>query len=278
MAVLAEAARRGEPGEAIVVVGPPSAVHDAQSLGVAVDATIAAPAGIHSLASRRLRALIAGRGLSPLTTVTWGSWLAPMVRRAIPSAQRIVYDSAPVGSDAHCADAARAFWRGSLDSERNRVRRELGISPDAFVVLVGGDSAAGIDAFDAFLIVCRAARAGCDVVAISPARAKRAAEARSHARASGVERRLATVEGAELPSRLWRGCDLMLLKRPSVDRLAPWWGACAFWATEAGIPVLAEECAPAIDSVEFFAQGGIDAAARAIVRHAERAAATTRSR
>ena len=266
---LAAHAMRDEPTAAVnrlVIVGPSSAASIARSLGIAPAAVVQPPLGMPGFLARQLRRRVANSSRAPIESVVWGSSLALAVHMAIPSAGRIVHTNPPERSDELCAAAAARFWLGLLESDRTRVREELGIPDDAFVVLAGGDSADAIDAMASYAVVGRAAFPG--TVLIVPAHARSTALARRYAAASGQHRSLVALEHAEVPSRLWNAVDAMLLRRPVGRPHDAWWGLCAWWALAGGIGIIAESCGPGVDGVAHFAPGDLARGAELILARA----------
>ncbi len=264
LAMAAADASCPEPARRVIIGKSPDA-GALQAMDCKIDAALAPIAGRASWLAPALRRWVVGQGVAPLMTVVWGESLAPMVQRALPHAERIVHAGPPSWGGEACERAARKYWRDSLPSDRQRQREALGISPEAFVVLATAESVSAVAASEAFAVVGRAAFAGSDVVLIAPEGSHGVATARAYARASKLSRALATVSGAERPSRLWLACDLVWIGGPRDASTNAWRSACAWWAIAAGIPVLSDGCAPDVPGVTQVAAGDTAGAARAIL-------------
>ena len=194
-----------------IAVGPSAVRHANRAMPMPFNSILTAPLGIERLLVRRLQAWVQRHGICPQRIMAFGAAAGDLAYASLPGVDRVVHLDPPEDAQINCVRAAIDFWKRTADSQRDVVRKSLGISASSVVLLVGGDRADSIDARAAFAASGRAVLGGADVVLIVPTRAQWVMETKRHARISRMADRFIAIDGAEIPSSLWLAADAMLL-------------------------------------------------------------------
>lgn len=252
-----------------IAVGPSAVSHSNRAMLIPFTSILTAPLGIERLLTRRLQAWVERHGTCPQKIMAYGAAAGDLAHASLPGVDRIVHLEPPADAQINCARTAIEYWRRTTDSQKEDVRRSLGISPSSVVILVGGDRADSIDARAAFAASGRAVLGGADVVLIVPARARWVLETKRHARISKMADRFLAIDGAEIPSSLWLAADAMLLQARGDELSSRWWGWCRWWALAAGIGVIHESCIEEREGTLAFTRGDRDELVRLLIKLAD---------
>ncbi len=252
-----------------IAVGPSAVRHANRAMPMPFNSILTAPLGIERLLVRRLQAWVQRHGICPQRIMAFGAAAGDLAYASLPGVDRVVHLDPPEDAQINCVRAAIDFWKRTADSQRDVVRKSLGISASSVVLLVGGDRADSIDARAAFAASGRAVLGGADVVLIVPTRAQWVMETKRHARISRMADRFIAIDGAEIPSSLWLAADAMLLNARGDELASRWWGWCKWWALAGGIGVIHESCLENCEGTLAFTRGDRDELVRLLIRIAD---------